>query len=402
MSAAAAADAGPDGAGPAASSAPASRLAAALGAVLSPRRRAELGSLLAWLAMGLAYVVVKRAFDDASPFLFNCVRFCISFVFLLAVYPRRRVHLRAHAAGSLVVGACLSAGTLFQTAALSVISPSRCAFLTALCVPITPLLEPALTRRAPPPGVLLSAAMAAVGTYLLTDGGGGAGWGRGDNLMVRALRAVAPNARVTAAAALPSRARVRGTAARRAVGRAAAAADGLRLTAWLLGAQIACAVLYACHFLMLNRYANAESYESIAVGQVLVTAVTGAPFIALDADIKLLATPYCIAGLLSVGIFATGCVFAILSWAQRHVSASRTAVLCATEPLFAAFFAFVILGEMLSGKAIGDGAIIVVSVVVSSVDFEWSDLSKRWRALRSASADEETAGATKEAAPAEC
>ena len=70
-------------------------------------------------------------------------------------------------------------------AALSLIAPSRCAFLTALCVPLTPLLEPALTRRAPPPGVLLSAALAAVGTFLLTDGGGGGGWGRGDNLMVR-------------------------------------------------------------------------------------------------------------------------------------------------------------------------------------------------------------------------
>ena len=158
-------------------------------------------------------------------------------------------------------------------------------------------------------------------------------------------------------------------------------------------------MLFALHFLMLNRYANAESYESIAVGQVLVAAVTSAPFVPLDEEIKLRATPYCIAGLLCVGIFATACVFAILSWAQRHVSASRTALLCATEPLFAAFFAFVMLGEVLSAQAIGGGAIIVVSVATSSVDVEWSDLARRWRALRGVA---EPAEPAKEAAPAEC
>ena len=181
---------GADHAAPAAArAAPGSRLAAAVRGALSPRRFAELGSLFAWLAMGLSYVVIKRAFDDVSPFLFNHLRFTIAFTTLLIVYPRRRLHPRTFAQGSLVVGCCLSGGNLLQTAALSLISPSRCAFLTALCVPLTPLLEPALTRHAPPPGVLLSAAMAAVGTFLLTDGGGGAGWGRGDNLMVRRKRA---------------------------------------------------------------------------------------------------------------------------------------------------------------------------------------------------------------------
>ena len=156
------------------------------------------------------------------------------------------------------------------------------------------------------------------------------------------------------------------------------------------------------HFLMLNRYSNAESYETIAVGQVLVASLTSAPFIPLDAHIKLLPTPYCIAGLLCVGIFATACVFAILSWAQRHVSASRTALLCATEPLFTAFFAFVMLGEILSGQAIGGGVMIVVSVAVSSVDVEWSDVSARWRRCLGHHAGQEKVEQEEKEAPAEC
>ena len=157
---------------------------------------------------------------------------------------------------------------------------------------------------------------------------------------------------------------------------------------------------------MLNRYSDAESYETIAVGQVLVASFTSAPFIPLDTHIKLLPTPYCIAGLLCVGIFATACVFAILSWAQRHVSASRTALLCATEPLFTAFFAFVMLGEMLSGQAIGGGVMIVVSVAVSSVDTEWSDVARRWQQCLGRGGEvEEGVGEVEgkmEEAPAEC
>jgi drug/metabolite transporter (DMT)-like permease len=79
-------------------------------------------------------------------------------------------------------------------------------------------------------------------------------------------------------------------------------------------------------------------------------------------------TSYLIAGVLGTGVFATGAAFALLSWAQHHVSASRTAVICATEPLFAALAAFLLLGEELGGAPLGGGAIIIASIILSSVE----------------------------------
>ena len=113
--------------------------------------------------------------------LFQALRFTVGTLFLMVLYRRRSVALRTHALGSCVVGVLLSFGYLLQTLALSRTTPTRNAFLTALCVPLTPLLLPIFTRVAPTVPTALAAGMAALGTWLLTGGGGGAGWGMGDD-----------------------------------------------------------------------------------------------------------------------------------------------------------------------------------------------------------------------------
>ena len=237
---------------------------------------------------------------------------------LVVLYRRRSVALRTHALGSCVVGALLSCGYLLQTLALSRTTPTRNAFLTALCVPLTPLLLPFFTRVAPTVPIMLAAGMAAVGTWLLTGGGGGAGWGTGDHLM------------------------------------------------------IGCAVFFALHFIALNHFCTRapDAPEAIAVGQMLVATGISWAFVPLDLidGLFVRVTPALVGGVLATGLFATGGAFALLSWAQRHMSASRTAVICATEPLFAALAAYLMLGEGMGAAPLGGGAIIIGSILVSSVE----------------------------------
>ena len=238
--------------------------------------------------------------------------------------------LREHALGSVVVGALLSGGYLLQTMALSRTTPTRNAFLTALCVPLTPMLLPLFTRVAPPLFSAIAAAMAALGTWMLTGGGGGAGWGGGDDAM------------------------------------------------------IGCAVFFALHFIALNHFCtrSPEAPAAIAVGQMVVGSAISWAFVPLDladgAGFYLRATPALLAGVLATGLFATGATFALLSWAQRYVSASRTAIICSTEPLFAALAAYLMMGERLGAAPLGGGAIIVASILVSSVE----DVSAAKAALR--------------------
>jgi hypothetical protein len=132
--------------------------------------------------------------------------------------------------GALVVGSLLASGSALQSLALSRTTPTRNAFLTALCVPLTPVILSLFTRKLPPFVTGISAAMAAVGTWMLTDGGGGASWGTGDDLM------------------------------------------------------IGCAILFALHFIALNHFATKsdDAPDALAVGQMLVGALVSWAFVPLD------------------------------------------------------------------------------------------------------------------------
>ena len=66
---------------------------------------------------------------------------------MVALHRRSGLRLGTHGRGALVCGALLSVGYCFQSAALHLISASRTAFLTALCVPLVPLLEACARSR---------------------------------------------------------------------------------------------------------------------------------------------------------------------------------------------------------------------------------------------------------------
>jgi len=240
-------------------------------------------------------------------------------VFLLFIYRKRLSALRNHYRGSIIVGTLVALGYVLQSLSLNLISPTRNAFLTSLCVPLTPLIISVVTRKLPPLLIGIAAAMAGLGTWLLTDGGG-SGWSTGDNLM------------------------------------------------------IGCAVIFAIHFIALNHYCTQapDAPDALAFGQIAVGTLVSWAFVPLDlvnaSGLYLRGTPALISGIFITGCLATGGSFAMLSWAQPHVSASRTAVICATEPLFAALAAFLIFNESLSSPAMGGGGIILGAIVVSSID----------------------------------
>ena len=120
---------------------------------------ADAASLFAWFCCGVSYVVTKQSFVDASPFVFQTLRFAAGAITVACLYGSPGLRFRQHAKGVLIVGTLLNSGYMFQSAALRLTSPSRTAFLTALCVPMTPLFETFITRTPPTAQTLLSAAV---------------------------------------------------------------------------------------------------------------------------------------------------------------------------------------------------------------------------------------------------
>ena len=115
---------------------------------------------------GGTFVVVKRALDDASPFLFLALRFllgalALGWIFRRRIFPVRFEHVRD---GS-ILGFFIGAGFAFQTFGLLHVTPSRSAFITSLYVVGVPLIAAALRMRGLSWSSIAGVALALVGLF---------------------------------------------------------------------------------------------------------------------------------------------------------------------------------------------------------------------------------------------
>ena len=254
---------------------------------ISKRTLCELALVGVCLFWGTSFIIVKRAFENTSPLVFSGLRFLCGLLTLLPIYARklRREYLR----GALIVGVLLFCGFSTQAAGLNRTTPTRSAFITALCIPLTPIFQSALYRRKPRALDLLGAFVAATGTFLLTSGGGSGG---------------------------------------------ATAADGssgggsaLNAGDWL---TLLCAVLFAFHMIALNHWGKGDALPTIAVGQVAVTMVLSLTFCDVFETAVLRPTFAVFAAIVVTGTLCTALAFTVLAWAQTHTSATRAAIICST------------------------------------------------------------------------
>ena len=74
--------------------------------------------------------------------------------------------------------------------------------------------------------------------------------------------------------------------------------------------------------------------------------------------------PRVLAALGYLAVLATLLTFGVQTWAQQRLPPVRMALLSALEPVFAAIWAAVLIGERLSGRELSGGALIVLGVVV--------------------------------------
>jgi drug/metabolite transporter (DMT)-like permease len=65
-----------------------------------------------------------------------------------------------------------------------------------------------------------------------------------------------------------------------------------------------------------------------------------------------------------LALFATLLAFGVQTWAQRVLPPVRVALISSLEPVFAALWAALLIGERLSGREFFGGALIVAGVAV--------------------------------------
>jgi drug/metabolite transporter (DMT)-like permease len=264
------------------------------------------------LIWGATFVLVKQALADVSTLLFLTLRFSVAAAALAVIFHKefRAPNARASALRGAFAGIFLFGGYVLQTSGLKYTSASKAGFITGLYVPLVPLIGGFINRKLPQISELAGIAIACAGMFLLTV--------QKDILHI-------------------------------------ATGD------LLVGG---CAVAYALQMLILGRYAPVSNLGVLTVAQIATGALVGAATFWWVEPARIVWSAHVWIALAVTSLLATALAFTVQTWAQRWTSPTRTALIFATEPVFAWVTSYLVAGEVLSRRA-GVGAALIIGGILT-------------------------------------
>lgn len=268
---------------------------------------ATLALLLITAVWGWTFVPVKEALSEIGPFWFLALRFSLAFLCTLPLLRGRAVPWREN----LLLGLFLFGGYFFQTWGLRYTTAQKSGLITGLSVVLVPVIAHFLGEKVSK-RVALGVGLAALGVAFLALGGEG---DLGGSLFGDLLTLV-------------------------------------------------CAASFAVYIALLARYAKAGPIGPLLPLQLLV--VAGLSFLGASAAGEVDWTFSCQVwfALGITGILASAVAYYVLAWAESRTTATRTAVILAMEPVFAALFGWALLRETLSPLQIV-GALLVLAGILA-------------------------------------
>lgn len=279
-----------------------------------PFRRQELALVAITMFWGGTFPIIHYALTICGPFFFVGCRFILAALLLGFCFRRALREAAPHDVfAGCVIGVVAFLGYFLQTYGLQTISSSRSAFLTALYVPLVPIMQWLFLRR-PPTFMNWIGVLCAFAGLLLMAGPGNAGgsFGRGE------------------------------------------------------AATLCGAVVFAGEIIAIGFFAGRVQLQCVTFVQLLTAGVlslllmfvTSEPAPADRIDLALA---------LAAGLgLATAVIQLTMNWAQRSVSPTRATLIYASEPVWGGFFGR-LTGDRLPLPALIGAACIVAGVLVS----EW-------------------------------
>jgi drug/metabolite transporter (DMT)-like permease len=283
------------------------------------RLRANGLLLLAALIWGSAFVGQVQGMAGVGPLTFTSLRFVLGALVVAPLAWREWHGLRtagqppgrAHSAWITLLGSLLCIGVVMQQIGLMGTSVTHAGFLTALYVPLVPLLAWLFQRQVPHWTVGMAMLGCLAGTWLLTGAG-----------------------------ALPT----------------LSTGD-----AWVL----ASALPWSVHVLLIGQVANRlQGAYLLACGQfvvcALVSGVLGLATEPISAEgLRLAAGAIAYTGILSVGVG-----FTLQVVGQRHAPPADAAIILSSETVFAALFGALLMGDRLTSAGLVGCAMILGGILL--------------------------------------
>jgi len=272
--------------------------------------------ILITMFWGGTFLAVQYAVTMSGPFFFVGLRFATAAlaVALLSLKVLRGVTWLEVKAG-VAIGVSIALGYSLQTWGLQTISSSKSAFITAMYVPLVPLLQWLCLGRMPGLMSCLGILLAFTGLILLAGPGG--------DLLVPG--------------------------------------EGELIT-------LASAVAIAAEIILISAWAGKVDIRRVTIIQLATASLVAfCAMIPAGESIPTL-SPTLLGVGLGLGIFSA-IIQVVMNWAQRSVSPTRATVIYTGEPVWAGIFGR-IAGERLPLLALLGGVFIVLGVLVSELKFK--------------------------------
>lgn len=266
---------------------------------------------------GGTFPVIKDLVERVPPHALVAARFGLAWLVLSGwAWRRRRQWRRGLLSAGVLLGLVLWGGFFAQTLGLQYTSASKAGFITALNVVFVPVLAMLLFGKRSGRLTWVGAAVATVGLAVLSlDWQTGLRPEPGDLLV------------------------------------------------------LLCAVLFAGHIVLVDQYAPRFDPVLLAWVQTgLVALVSGASAWAVDGGLVGVFERASVMPLLYLGLLATAGALLAQVHLQRFTAPARVGLILALEPVFAAWFAWLLLGERLAPSGWAGGALVLAGVVLAELD----------------------------------
>jgi drug/metabolite transporter (DMT)-like permease len=290
------------------------------------KAKAQLALFSNTLIWGGTFTIIKKALDGISPMAFVSSRFLLASLVMLPFFggallrANKRQYIQATNLGIL-----LYIGFITQTIGLLTTTATKSAFITGTFVVFTPLLQTIMERRRPSAANILAIVLAGFGIIFLSS--------KGSSLfgILQELH------------------------------------DNFSFGDFL---TLICAVSYAMYIVYLDMISDNVEFRFLTYWQILVTAILSCISIPLlhftgFEPTRFTLSPTVIGAILYTALFATVLTTAMQTRFQKAVSPTRASLIFSMEPIFAAIFAFFILGETISSFGFLGSACILAAIILS-------------------------------------
>ncbi len=277
------------------------------------KRIADLLLLTTAILWGLGYIGTDILIAQGmSPFVLIASRFLIASILLTILFFKKIELTRYNIFATLIVGLFLFLGFMFQTFAIDITSTTNVSIITGLNIIFIPFILFIFFKRKILFKNIISVLLTIVGIYILTGGLNDINYG--DILTV------------------------------------------------------VCALFFGLHIVSIGYFSKRVEIYTLVIGQMLVTSfLSFMMIIAFQIDFSKEIMNVSPLVLLFVGLVPSALCFLFQNLGIKYTDESRAGIILATESLWGAFFAVILLGEVMTINIFLGALLMSIAVIVEEL-----------------------------------